>query len=115
LAVFLGSVAALLDVAQRPAEDSKKAIINSFFAGAEPGDAGLSARRNARLLLGNDRQAIGNLLNDTIGRIICRQLFQALQLSACEAPWKRFEYAQMALFIFAQGLRSWTVESLYGL
>lgn len=95
LAFSWGSVAALLALAQRPARISK-AIVSSFSPVLNT--PMLDYLDRARTALGAcDRQAVGNLINDTIGEHL-PPLFKRCNfrhVSTLEA----FEYAQMLFHI----------------
>ncbi|PCC97562.1 alpha/beta fold hydrolase [Halopseudomonas pelagia] len=95
LAFSWGSVAALLALAQRPARINK-AIISSFSPVLNPFMLDYLSR--ARAALGAcDRQAIGNLLNDTIGEHL-PPLFKRCNFRHVSAL-EEFEYAQMLYHI----------------
>lgn len=95
LAFSWGSVAALLALAQRPARVNK-AIISSFSPVLNA--PMLDYLRRARTALAAcDRQAIGNLLNDTIGEHL-PPLFKRCNFRHVSAL-EEFEYAQMLYHI----------------
>ncbi|WOD12413.1 alpha/beta hydrolase [Pseudomonas sp. NyZ704] len=95
LAFSWGSVAALLALAQRPARIIK-AIISSFSPVLNAPMLDYLSR--ARAALGAcDRQAIGNLLNDTIGEHL-PPLFKRCNFRHVSAR-EEFEYAQMLYHI----------------
>ena len=95
LAFSWGSVAALLALAQRPARINK-AIISSFSPVLNAPMLDYLSR--ARAALGAcDRQAIGNLLNDTIGEHL-PPLFKRCNFRHVSAL-EEFEYAQMLYHI----------------
>lgn len=95
LAFSWGSVAALLALAQRPTR-LNKAIISSFSPVLNAPMLDYLSR--ARTALGAcDRQAIGNLLNDTIGEHL-PPLFKRCNFRHVSAL-EEFEYAQMLYHI----------------
>lgn len=95
LAFSWGSVAALLALAQRPAR-IEKAIINSFSPVLNPAMQNYLRRARAALAA-CDRQAIGNLLNDTIGEHL-PPLFKRCNFRHV-STLEEFEYAQMLFHI----------------
>lgn len=95
LAFSWGSVAALLALAQRPARMSK-AIISSFSPVLNPPMLDYLSRARSTLAA-CDRQAIGNLLNDTIGEHL-PPLFKRCNFRHV-STLEEFEYAQMLFHI----------------
>jgi rhamnosyltransferase subunit A len=95
LAFSWGSVASLLALAQRP-ERIRSAVISSFSPVLNPAMQGYLDQAQHYLAL-CDRQAIGNLINETIGEHL-PSLFKRCNFRHVSSL-EEFEYAQMLLHV----------------